>query len=120
MGMGQVMPIPIPVPTPYSFLAYPPHTHLFQFFILIPIPIINEAGSRTIPIRILKQYDLVYVPQRAVKGQALADFLAGRPIPDDWELNDDLPEETYFSSIFSLHGKCILMELQDETVLVQE
>jgi len=32
---------------------------------------------------ILKQYDLVYVPQKAVKGQALADFLADHPIPDD-------------------------------------
>ena len=32
---------------------------------------------------ILKQYDLIYVPQRAVKGQALADFLADNPIPDD-------------------------------------
>ena len=45
---------------------------------------------------ILKQYDLVYVPQRAVKGQALADFLADHPIPDDWELNDDLPGEDVF------------------------
>jgi len=35
---------------------------------------------------ILKQYDLVYVPQKAVKGRALADFLAHHPIPDDWEL----------------------------------
>jgi len=39
---------------------------------------------------ILKQYDLVYVSQRAIKGEALADFLANHPIPDDWELNDDL------------------------------
>ena len=45
---------------------------------------------------ILKQYDLVYVPQRATKGQALADFLADHPIPDDWELNDDLPGEDVF------------------------
>ena len=42
---------------------------------------------------ILKQHDLVYVPQKAVKGQALADFLADHPIPDEWELNDDLPGE---------------------------
>jgi len=45
---------------------------------------------------ILKQYDLVYVPQRAVEGQPLADFLADHPIPDDWELNDDLPGEGVF------------------------
>ncbi|XP_070046883.1 uncharacterized protein [Nicotiana tomentosiformis] len=29
----------------------------------------------------------------AVKGQALADFLADHPIPDDWELTDELPDE---------------------------
>jgi len=44
----------------------------------------------------LKQYDLVYVPQRAVKGKALTDFLADHPIPDDWELIDDLPGEGVF------------------------
>ena len=59
---------------------------------------------------ILKQYDLVYIPQRAVKGQALADFLVDHPIIDDWELK----------SIFYLHEKCILIGLQDVTVLVQE
>jgi len=36
------------------------------------------------------------MPQRAVKGQALVDFLADRPILDDWELNDDLPGEDVF------------------------
>ena len=45
---------------------------------------------------ILKQYDLVYVPQKAVKGQALADFSADHPIPDGWQLNDDLPGEDMF------------------------
>ena len=28
-----------------------------------------------------------------MKGQALADFLADHPIPDDWELSNDLPDE---------------------------
>ena len=45
---------------------------------------------------ILKQHDLVSVPQKAVKGRALADFLADHPIPDEWELNDDLPGEGVF------------------------
>ena len=45
---------------------------------------------------ILKQYDLVYVPQKTVKGQALADFLADHPIPDAWKLNDDVPSEDVF------------------------
>ena len=34
--------------------------------------------------------------QKAVKGPALADFLAVHPIPDEWELNDDLPCEEMF------------------------
>jgi len=33
---------------------------------------------------ILEQYDVVYVSQRAVKGQALVDFLADHPMLDDW------------------------------------
>ena len=45
---------------------------------------------------ILEQYDLVYVPQKAIKGQVPADFLADHPIPDEWELNDDLPGEEVF------------------------
>ncbi|XP_070049181.1 uncharacterized protein [Nicotiana tomentosiformis] len=30
---------------------------------------------------------------KAIKGQALVDFLADHPIPDDWELTDELPDE---------------------------
>ncbi|XP_075095392.1 uncharacterized protein LOC142173674 [Nicotiana tabacum] len=40
-----------------------------------------------------QQFKIVYVPQNAVKGQALADFLVDHPIPDDWELSDELPDE---------------------------
>ena len=36
------------------------------------------------------------MPQKAVKGQALADFLADHPIPKEWELNDDLSDEEVF------------------------
>ncbi|XP_017984423.1 PREDICTED: uncharacterized protein LOC108663676 [Theobroma cacao] len=32
-------------------------------------------------------------PQKAVKGQALADFLADHPIPDDWKFSEDLLDE---------------------------
>ncbi|XP_074287864.1 uncharacterized protein LOC141613022 [Silene latifolia] len=45
---------------------------------------------------LLKQYDLVHVPQKAIKGQALADFLADHPVPAKWELQDDLPGEEIF------------------------
>ncbi|KAA0060610.1 uncharacterized protein E6C27_scaffold22G004880 [Cucumis melo var. makuwa] len=42
---------------------------------------------------ILQQYDIVYIPQKAVKGQALADFLADHTVPSNWKLCDDLPDE---------------------------
>ena len=42
---------------------------------------------------LLQEFEIIYVPQKAIKGQALADFLANHPIPDDWELSDDLPNE---------------------------
>ena len=35
----------------------------------------------------------MYIPQKSVKGQALADFLADHPIPNDWELTDEFPDE---------------------------
>ena len=35
----------------------------------------------------------MHVPQKVVKGQALTDFLVDHPIPDDWELTDELPDE---------------------------
>ena len=31
---------------------------------------------------LMSQYDMVFVPQKAVKGQALADFLAAHPVPE--------------------------------------
>ena len=46
--------------------------------------------------KILKRHDLIYMPQKAVKGQALVDFLADHSIPDEWELYDDLPGEDVF------------------------
>ncbi|XP_038904278.1 uncharacterized protein LOC120090632 [Benincasa hispida] len=41
----------------------------------------------------LQQYDIVYVPQRVVKGKTLVDFLADHPVPSDWELSEDLPDD---------------------------
>ena len=34
---------------------------------------------------LLQQYDLAYVPQKAVKGQVLSNFLDDHPIPSDWD-----------------------------------
>ncbi|XP_070667534.1 uncharacterized protein [Malus domestica] len=49
----------------------------------------------------LNQYEIIYVPAKAVKGQALADFLTDHPIPADWKISDDLPnEEVFYIDIF--------------------
>ncbi|KAA0046838.1 uncharacterized protein E5676_scaffold409G001090 [Cucumis melo var. makuwa] len=45
---------------------------------------------------ILQQYDIVYISQKAIKGQALADFLADHPIPSDWKLCEDLSDDEVF------------------------
>ncbi|KAL0362080.1 UNVERIFIED_CONTAM: Polyprotein P3 [Sesamum calycinum] len=41
----------------------------------------------------LQQFEITYVPKKAVKGQVLADFLADHPMPTEWELSDDFPDE---------------------------
>ena len=52
---------------------------------------------------ILKQYNLIYIPQRAVKEEALVYFLIDHPIPDDLELNDDLRgKDVFFIDILYL------------------
>ncbi|XP_022889218.1 uncharacterized protein LOC111404677 [Olea europaea var. sylvestris] len=42
---------------------------------------------------LLSEFDIKFIPQKAIKGQALADFLADHPIPAEWELQEDLPDE---------------------------
>jgi len=39
---------------------------------------------------ILSQYDMLFVPQKAIKGQALADFLAAHPILKNSKLHEDI------------------------------
>ena len=42
------------------------------------------------------------MPQKAVKEKALNDFLVDYPIPDTWELNDNLlREEVLFIDVLS-------------------
>ncbi|KAA0059585.1 uncharacterized protein E5676_scaffold640G00360 [Cucumis melo var. makuwa] len=49
---------------------------------------------------LLQQYDIVYISQKPIKGQALADFLADHPIPSDWKLCEDLPDgEVFFTKV---------------------
>ena len=54
------------------------------------------SGRLSKCIAVLKQHDLIYMLQRAVKGQTSTDFLADHPVPDDWELNDNLPAGEVF------------------------
>ena len=42
---------------------------------------------------LLSQYEMCFLPQKAVKGQAVADFLAERPDPRATKLYEDLPDE---------------------------
>ncbi|XP_049382666.1 uncharacterized protein LOC125846990 [Solanum stenotomum] len=44
-----------------------------------------------------QQFEIVYIPHKVVKGQALADFLADHPIPNDWELTDEKPNDDAMS-----------------------
>ncbi|GAA0183500.1 hypothetical protein LIER_42418 [Lithospermum erythrorhizon] len=41
----------------------------------------------------IQQFAIIYVPWKAVKGKVLAYFLADHPIPAEWELFDELPDE---------------------------
>ncbi|GAA0148076.1 hypothetical protein LIER_07616 [Lithospermum erythrorhizon] len=45
----------------------------------------------------LQQFEIIYVLQKAVKEQILADFLADHPLRAEWELCDDLPDEDVMS-----------------------
>jgi len=45
----------------------------------------------------MMEFDITYVTQKAVKGQASADFLAAHPVPDDSPLVVDLPDEEVFA-----------------------
>ncbi|XP_008245038.1 PREDICTED: uncharacterized protein LOC103343140 [Prunus mume] len=51
---------------------------------------------------LLNQYEIIYTPTKAVKGQAVVDFLADHLIPADWEISDDLPDEQVFFADISL------------------
>ncbi|XP_049362259.1 uncharacterized protein LOC125826948 [Solanum verrucosum] len=42
------------------------------------------------------QYEIIYTPQKAVKGKSLANFLADHPLPGKWETSDEFPDEDVF------------------------
>ena len=43
---------------------------------------------------LLSQYEMQFLPQKAVKGQAVADFLAKHPDQRTTKLYENLPDET--------------------------
>ncbi|XP_075091588.1 uncharacterized protein LOC142171783 [Nicotiana tabacum] len=45
---------------------------------------------------LFNQYEITYIPQKDVKGQTLTNFLADHPLPAEWELSDDFPDEDMF------------------------
>ena len=52
----------------------------------------------------LSRFDM-FVPQKAVEGQALANFLAAHPVPEDFPIDDDFPDEKVFTTtVSSPHG----------------
>ncbi|WP_170284064.1 RNase H-like domain-containing protein, partial [Flagellimonas olearia] len=63
--------------------------------------LVTKAGSLNARLAkwsiLLSQFDIRYVPQKAIKGQALADFLAEHPLPKDSPLRDDLPDEPVYN-----------------------
>jgi len=50
---------------------------------------------------LLSQYDTLFVSQKAIKGQALTDFLAAHPIPENSKLHEDIPDEVFESNMTS-------------------
>ncbi|XP_020272527.1 uncharacterized protein LOC109847707 [Asparagus officinalis] len=55
-------------------------------------PIISELSVGKMEI-LLSQYDMQFMPQKAVKGQALANFLADHPVLGTSKLYEELPDE---------------------------
>ncbi|XXG41985.1 hypothetical protein AAC387_Pa01g2344 [Persea americana] len=68
--------------------------------------LVTKAGSLNARLAkwsvLLSQFDIRYVPQKAIKGQALADFLVEHPLPKDSSLRDDLLDEPVYSVETSL------------------
>jgi len=44
---------------------------------------------------------MLFVPQKAIKGQALADFLAVHPVPESSKLHEDMPDKFFESNMTS-------------------
>jgi len=49
----------------------------------------------------LPQYDMLFVPQKAVKGQVLTDFLAAHPVLESSKFHEDILDEVFESNMIS-------------------
>jgi len=49
-------------------------------------------------VQLMTEFDITFVPQKAVKGQALVEFLAAHPVPDDSPLIAELPDQEVFTT----------------------
>jgi len=50
---------------------------------------------------LLSQYDMLFVPQKAIKSQALADFLTTHSVSESSNLHEDIPDEIFESNMIS-------------------
>ena len=48
---------------------------------------------------LLSQYDMFFIPQKAIKGQALVDFLTAHPVSESSNLHEDIPDEIFESNM---------------------
>ena len=42
---------------------------------------------------LFNEFELVYAPRKVIKIQVIVNFLADHPIPPDWEILEDFPDE---------------------------
>ncbi|KAG9453934.1 hypothetical protein H6P81_006838 [Aristolochia fimbriata] len=47
-------------------------------------------------VLLLSEFEINFVPQRAIKGQALANFFVNHPVSAEWELTKEFPYEEIF------------------------
>lgn len=45
-------------------------------------------------VLLLSSYDIYFVPQKSMKGHAIADFLAKHPILKSFKLHEDIPDDS--------------------------
>ncbi|KAA0025914.1 uncharacterized protein E6C27_scaffold34G002060 [Cucumis melo var. makuwa] len=59
-------------------------------------PIILYITAQEMSLGIHSSSSSKGIPYKVIKGQSLADFLADHPIPSDWKLCEDLPDDEVF------------------------